>query len=617
MSDIIEWGDNLADVPAFFTGTGASSLVPSVFPVAIDGRPYMIDQKSGDFVRGFEARIRDTFDQATEPGESTINPQGLWRRSQTSWHVGAGQLYGDVDPTPFRFYKSKGINPWTKGQLTLHNATKVTLDNTATNAKVITAGTRLYAISNRDIKFTEDPFATLPTWTTCTYESPSTQPVGNIQASVTDGFRVYAAWANDGVRRTDINTSSVANTKFVATSNNYYMLGFAKNYVFGAYSSALLNISGGSETPLITHRDSNFKWVDTASGQNAIYAAGWSGNVSQIFKITISADSATLSNGGVALELPTGELVTSIKGYLGFVLVGTNKGVRFCVTDNDANLVSGPLIQTTGAVNGFTSEGRYVWFTYTNYDGISSGLGRLDLATFSAPNTPAWATDLMYSSPGTVSSCDSIASKRVFVISGVGVVAEDNSTSVDTGNIETGRFRWGIMDRKFVVKMDMRTINLRGSIALFTGVDGGDYTTNGTSSATGETQHTFNGSENKIIEAGFKMVLTRGTQPTDIPIVTRFTARAYVTPTRSQFFKVPILLHHRLNVWGRTYTYDVEAELSELRQLVLDPQIVSYQEGAEVFSVIVEDIEWKPVDSRERTWSWDGTAIVTMRSMQE
>jgi hypothetical protein len=90
-----------------------------------------------------------------------------------------------------------------------------------------------------------------------------------------------------------------------------------------------------------------------------------------------------------------------------------------------------------------------------------------------------------------------------------------------------------------------------------------------------------------------------------------------VTPTRSQFFKVPILLHRQLNVWGKTYTVDVDAELSELRQLVLDPHIVSYQEGEEVFSVIVEDIEWKPIDAYDRKWQWDGTAIVTMRSMQE
>jgi hypothetical protein len=617
MSNIIDWHDNLADVPAFYTGTGSSNLVPSVFPVAIDGRPYMIDQKSGDFTRGFEARIRDTFDQATEPGESTINPQGLWRRSQNSWHVGSGQVYGDVDSTPFRFFKSKGINPWNKGQITLHNSTTLlTLTATNANAQVIVAGERLYAINAGVLSYTLDPFVATPTWVTTTHASGT--PSGSIQATTTDGFRVYVAYPGDGVRSTDTSGSVISSTKVAgSTTGNYTMLGFAKNYVFGGVANVLNNISGASEAPLITHRDTNFRWVDIATGQNAIYAAGWSGNNSQVFKITITDDSASLRNGGVALELPTGEIITAIKGYLGFVLIGTNKGVRFCSTDNQSNLISGPLISTPNPVYDFTTEGRFAWFTYSSYDATSTGLGRLDLSVFSAPNTPAWATDLMYTSTGAVKSCDTIASKRVFVVTGVGIVVENSALSVASGELETGKFRWGIMDRKFVVKLDLRTLNLKGSVAVATAIDNNDYVSNGTSTVATEVQHTFNGTETKMIEGGFKITLTKGSLASDIPVLTRFTARAYVTPTRSQFFKVPVLLHRQLNMWGQTYTINVENELSELRQLVLDPHIVLYQEGNETFSVIVEDVEWKPIDAHDRQWEWDGTAIVTMRSMQE
>jgi hypothetical protein len=617
MSNIIDWHDNLADVPAFYTGTGSSNLVPSVFPVAIDGRPYMIDQKSGDFTRGFEARIRDTFDQATEPGESTINPQGLWRRSQNSWHVGAGQVYGDVDSTPFRFFKSKGINPWNKGQLTLHNSTTLlSLTATADNAQIITANDRLYAVNAGVLSYTLDPFVASPTWVTTTHASGT--PTGSIQAITTDGFRVYVAYPSDGVRSTDTSGSVISSTKVAgSTTGNYTMLGFAKNYVFGGVANVLNNISGASEAPLITHRDTNFRWVDIATGQNAIYAAGWSGNNSQVFKITITDDSASLRNGGVALELPTGEIITAIKGYLGFVLIGTNKGVRFCSTDNQSNLISGPLISTPNPVYDFTTEGRFAWFTYSSYDATSTGLGRLDLSVFSAPNTPAWATDLMYTSTGAVKSCDTIASKRVFVVTGVGIVVENSALSVASGELETGKFRWGIMDRKFVVKLDLRTLNLKGSVAVATAIDNNDYVSNGTSTVATEVQHTFNGTETKMIEGGFKITLTKGSLASDIPVLTRFTARAYVTPTRSQFFKVPVLLHRQLNMWGQTYTINVENELSELRQLVLDPHVVLYQEGNETFSVIVEDVEWKPIDAHDRQWEWDGTAIVTMRSMQE
>ena len=81
--------------PSFYTGSATSDLVPSVFPVAINGRPYLIDSRSGKFSRQLDQRVRDSQDTSTAPGESAINPQGLWRRGQNSWHLGAGQFYAD------------------------------------------------------------------------------------------------------------------------------------------------------------------------------------------------------------------------------------------------------------------------------------------------------------------------------------------------------------------------------------------------------------------------------------------------------------------------------------------------------------------------------------------
>ena len=158
-----------------------------------------------------------------------------------------------------------------------------------------------------------------------------------------------------------------------------------------------------------------------AGGQNAIYVAAKSGDHSYVYKITIKTD-GTLDTPVVALELPTGEHLTSIYSYLGFVLLGTDKGVRYCNTDNLGNLVAGPLIPTTGDVNDFVAEDRFVWFGYSNYDGTSGGLGRMDLSQFSSTNLPAYATDLMYDSTNAVKSVTTFNKKRVFSISGVGVI---------------------------------------------------------------------------------------------------------------------------------------------------------------------------------------------------
>jgi hypothetical protein len=90
---LVDFTTAYSPAPSFYTGTGATTLVPNVFPVAINGRPYLIDLKAGSFQRQYDARVRDSVDQSAEPGESAINPQGLWRRSQSSWHYGAGQEY--------------------------------------------------------------------------------------------------------------------------------------------------------------------------------------------------------------------------------------------------------------------------------------------------------------------------------------------------------------------------------------------------------------------------------------------------------------------------------------------------------------------------------------------
>jgi hypothetical protein len=622
MSDIIDFrSDNLADVPAFFTGASSSSLVPSVFPVAIDGRPYMIDQKSRQFLRGFEPRIRDSVDQGVEPGEATINPQGLWRRNQTSWHFGAGQVYGDVDSDPYRFFKSKGVDPWSKGQLSLLNSTKLSLASANTNLPMVEVNGYVYVGDGQTLKYSNNPYAATPTWTSVTTGAPT----ATINDITTDGKQIYVAYANEGVMMTTIGGSSV--TDHYATSGgtyNYTKLGFAKGFVLGFHNDTanshihiipyVASTSHGSATATI--RDPNFTCTGIVGGQNAIYVAGYSNDAGIVYRLGIKTD-GTVDVAIVALELPTGEYPTSVHGYLGFIIVGTNKGVRFCSTDNDSNLVAGANIPTSGNVNGFTSEGRFVWFGYTNYDGVSSGLGRLDLSVFTSANTPAWATDLMYTSTASVKSCVTVESKRVFTISGVGVVVEDANTKVPSGNIETGKFRWGIMDPKFVVKVDARTTPLVGSITFYTSLDDKEYFENGISASALRTQHTFEGSETKMIEAAFKVVLTRSDSNGLSPTLTRITARAYATPTRSEYFKVPVLLHHRIDMWGRTYHFDVLAERAELRELVHNPRVIKYQEGNEVISVIVEDMEWQGEDARDREWEWDGTAIITMRSIEE
>lgn len=609
---------------AFYTGTATSTLVPEIFPVAINGRPYMVDVKSGEFSRQFDQRVRDSQDTSTAPGESAISPQGLWRRGQNSWHFGAGQKYSDTaESQDFRFFKSKGVDIWTKGQLTLLNATKLSLSSANTNlfsCVVESGGTQyLYVADGSTVKFSSNPFAATPTWTSITTATSGTLPTTAITGLETNGTNVYIGWTSNDIWYTTPGSTSA--TFFYAPNpdngKTYYAFGYAKNRGFVANGPDIHQPAVTSPTHAVFYDnpDTTFTWAGFAPGQNAVYAAGYSGVRSSIFKITIKAD-GTLDVPVVALELPVGEVVSAIHGYLGFILIGSNKGVRFCTADNNSNLTAGALIPTSGAVNDFTEEDKYVWFTYSNYDGTSGGLGRLDLSTFIAPNTPAFATDLMYTSTGAVKSCSSISGKRIFTISGIGVVVEDENNLVASGTLETGLYQWGIPDRKFAPRVDIRVEPLVGSISAEVQVENAGFTSIGTHSDAGDTEHTFLAPEAKFITAGYRFTLTRATAVTG-PTLIRWMSRAYAAPTRSRLISVPVLIHERHNINNKDYYFDVALERDLLEELVVDPTIVTYQEKDDQFSVIVEDCRWIPRLVSGTDWLWEGTMVVIMRTITE
>lgn len=612
--------------PSFYTGTGSTDLVPALFPVALNGRPYMLDLESNLFTHQFEPRVRDSSDNSTAPGESAINPQGFWRRGQKSWHLGAGQFYADdADAQDFRFYKSKGVNPWTKGQLSLLNATVLRSQSefTGTNLKLLSVNGYLYVSDGQTLKWTQDPYAASPSWTSVSTGALA-EPINDI---TTDGKQVYVAYEDEGVLMSVVGSTSLAN--YYATTGgtyNYTSLGYAKGFILGGHKesgspdtfhihSIPVEASTSHGTAVATLRDPDFTCAGFAGGQNHIYVAGTSKDSGLVYRLGIKSD-GTIDVAVVALELPATEYPTDIHGYLGFIILGTNKGVRFCSADSNGNLVAGLLISTTGAVKGITTSDRFAWFGWTNYDGTSGGLGRLDLANFIAPNTPAHATDLMYDSTAAVLSAATFNNKRVYSISGVGVIVEDSGNLVASGTLETGSWTWDIPDDKFAPKFDVRTAPLAGSVALSTSYNRGSVTTTSTFNTANFTAYTFATSQTPFTEAAYTLTLTRGTATTG-PTLTRWMSRAWASPRRSEIITLPVILHSHLNIGGQDWWLDVETERGFLEELVQNPAIVTYQERERLYSVIVEDVEFRPIDSFDRSFLWEGTAVITLRTVAE
>lgn len=618
MPQLIDFTTKFDGNAAFYTGTGSTQLVPYVFPVAINGRPYAIDSKSGQFSRQFDVRVRDSVDQSAEPGESAINPQGLWRRSQSSWHYGAGQEYADTaDAEAYRFYESKGIDVWTRGQLSLLRDTTQAYSTSNTNLYMATASNRIYGTDGQSVKYTTD----WSTFTTVTGTAAS-----NIYSIASDGYNVFFSYANGDIDQTNAGTSAAsAYITGIEAGVIRYVRGRLMVAGQGTDKHKIWNITtapgSNANNPgaLYTHPNTNFAWVGFAGGQNHIYCAGNAGNKSLIYKTQIKADGTALDIPTTAAELPFGEIIKTIDAYLGFILIGLENGIRFCSADNDGNLIVGPLITTNSAVECFSPIGQYVYFGWTNYDTTSTGIGRLDISRQVTTNQPAYASDLMVTGQGRTVDLHEYDGEPVFTIAGLGAYRPHPTNLVSSGYIDSGIYRWGIPDAKFVPKWDLRTEPLNGTITLSVAADSGGYEVVGTQTIQNSLDSTFDGFETKIYEASAKLILDRsGSDSTSGPVVTRWMGRAYAAPLRSQIFSVPLLLHHRINVRGLDYFFDVDQELIRLRDLVDNPRVISYQENTDTYSVVVEDVRWVPLDSAHshNEWDWDGTCVVIMRSVR-
>ena len=617
MATLTRFTDAFRPASSFYTGTGATELVPDVFPIAINGRPYMLDMKTGQFTRQYDARVRDSVDQSTEPGESALNPQGLWRRSQSSWHYGAGQEYSDTaDAESYRFNTSKGVDVWTRGKLTLLKDTTKVYNSANSNLYVTTADTRLYGTDGQNVKYTAD-FVTI---TTVTGTAAS-----NIYSIASDGYNVFYSYANGDIDQTNagVSTSSAYITGIEA-GKLAYVKGRLMVAGQGADKHKIWNITtapgSNANNPgaLYTHPNTNFNWVGFAGGQSHIYCAGHSGNFSIIYKTAIKADGTALDIPTVAGELPQGEIVQAIYGYLGYIILGTTTGFRFCSADDAGNLLIGPLVSVGGSVGAFAGISKYIYFAYTNFDSTSTGIGRMDISVFISTNQPAYASDLMATAQGTVVDIHEYNDQPLFTVAGQGVYTPHATNLVSSGYLRSGIYRWGVPDAKFIPKLDLRCLPLAGSVTLSVASDGGAFHDFTTLSTENVKEETFDGLEDKIFEAEIKVTLARASGATTGPTLTRWMARAYAAPLRSQIFSVPLLMHHKLNVHGREYWQDVDVELGYLRDLVDNPRVVTYQENTETFAVVVENVQMQiqQLSHTHKENDHEGTAIVVMRSVR-
>ena len=265
--------------PAFYSGASTSPLVPYPFPVAVAGHPYQIQWEStavgvwgAKFKKTSLPLLRTQADNSNTPGEQSVSPEQFWRRSQDSWHFGAGQVHYDrANSNDNRFYSSKGVDPWTPWKVSLLNTTSNVKTSTNTGLQCLVAGTYVYLVDSSALRYSS---GALSSW------SSVTGMTGSPLSVASDGNTVYTANGTNGIYSGTVGGASVSSYATHSVSMN--LVRFTKSRLMAAGGGHLFNVTGSgtiSGTEILLNLSArNFTWVDIVGGQSQIYAAGYAGD---------------------------------------------------------------------------------------------------------------------------------------------------------------------------------------------------------------------------------------------------------------------------------------------------------------------------------------------------
>lgn len=603
----------------FYSGVGASVEVPYKWDIALNGRGYMLDTDHPSFGgqsaylgrMGIETipLIRQQADDSSEPGESTINPEGLWPRSQSSWHLGAGQQYLDAkDSDRHRFHSSLGIDPWTIGQMKLLNATSQSVNTSNTNLNVLRVGSYLYFGDGTTLKFSNTaPYSSL---TSAVIQNGETAQ--NVLSITSDGYNIWAALGSNGIHTTTRGaTSSTHYSDLQAT-----LVGYVKGRLMAAKGASIYNViaSGAAPSALFTQANSDFAWVAFAEGTGNIYAAGYSGDKSLIYKTVVKTDGTALDAPSVAGELPDGEIVRSLVGYLGFVCIGTDLGFRLATQDSAGNLTIGALVNTAAPCRAFEPQNRFLWFGWDNYDASHTGLGRIDLSQLTAPFVPAYASDLMVT--GFQGAVTSIATApnglRAFCVAGHGLYVE-TATSLSSGTLNTGLISYGIPDKKIALRVvtKHKPLPVSGSVAFYIAADDAPSIFVGASDTAGSTTTQKSIKVQEVSAQLFELTIVLTGAGT---VLERYDFQSFPVSSRGTYILVPILLHESvLTATGKEQQVDIAYEKKLLQSYISSDRLVAYQELNDTFSVIVVDTNFQRSSPTQKRDQWNGTMLAKLK----
>lgn len=599
----------------------------NLYDVAIGGEPFFLGASDKyPYHRETASYKRQQLDLTQQPGEQTF--EGWWLRSQSSWHLGAGINYLEPlqgEDVIYRFNKSNGVNVWTPGEATLLsdvvNVLAVSGESQLVGAIDGNNVSCVFVSDGANLKRVE-PTGSVGTTTTVTYGGSGS----DIVALAQDGTNYYAANSTGIYKGLLTGTGTGAIVWNTGTAN--VSMGWVKQRLFAGIGVSLYQLTGTGPTlptPIYTHPNSNWKWTSIVEGPTAIYASGYAGTASAIYKISLNTDGTlpTLTSAVTAADFPDEEHVTSLGTYLGkYMLIGTNKGVRVGLIDTAGNIAYGGLTYNQGSnghITGFAFQDRFAYATVTNDIDGKSGLIRIDLSSPNSDGLYPWANDLVSAATG---SCNNVAfigetNRLAFVVEGSGLHFQHPTQLVASGYIDTGAIRYNTMEKKHFKLVKVRvTSPFQGTVAISTIAKDGDVVSIITvgSEASADQDFTTNISEAQE-QLAFRFTLGRSTtDSTKGGGIVGYQVKALPANKRTRSISLPLLCYDfeqdRNNImvgWdGRAWS-----RLSKIEEIESNGNTITIQDftSGEQVEGLIEKVTFDRISPSDRRFQGFGGII--------
>lgn len=618
------------------TGTGGSVWSNSDFEwdYAIGGIPFLSAANDrtpylrAPYQRGLAQIRREQVDQQPTPGEQSLS--GWWLRSQANFTGGAGVKF--LEPTSNdrvmrRFRDSLGVDCWTAGELSLlRNATAADATGVAGQAWTVSSGSSAFFIyGSTSPKISRSGTLTALTGT-------------GLPLAVTDDGVNFYRLTQSGLYKGLI--ASGGDAAYYTVSCSSGALAFVKGRLMLAADRVLYELTGAGApalpSALYTHPTTGWRWTSICDGPTAIYAAGYAGNKSSIYKFTIdnAGSLPTVTGGTVVAELPTGETINHIVSYLGRYLgVSTSKGFRVASIDGNGDLTYGPLIWTDAACYTALGDDRFFFVGTT----LSSGPGliRVDLSDPDTDGRFPYATDLQaYTSSGAAALGGTGWVSAVTALGATGLKAlctfdstqsffvTEQTSLIPSGWWRSGQVRYSTLEPKHFQLVNVRwETPLPGSIAISAINSSLAESSIITVDSAVESTDFAMPSDPNALAYGIRFDLYRdAVDATTGPTVQGWQFKAVPATTRRELIQIPLIcFDFQRDKYDAQLGYEGFAldRYSLLRDTIRNGMHVTFQDLSmgESLQVVVEDMQFEQMAPPGIQSGFGGVLTVNLREL--